>query len=162
MAGSTPPRSLFPMNYPSLRPRACTLRTRERTQMHSPRWLTICVTMPPGNGNGSGSVPPGQWTFLFSVLLLRVFLLLLRLFLLLLPRLPLPASRPPSFVTLRGSTDALASDTNRYLFVGPLACPSASCTSPSSSVSVSLIAPRTRRRSPRAAKALFYRVKSYS
>lgn len=155
------------MNYPSLHPRACTIRTRERTQMHSPPRLTIYFTMPPGNGNGSGSVPPGQWTFLFSVLLLRVFLLL-RLFLLLLVllllllRLPLPASRLPSFVTLRGSTDALASDTNRYLFVGPLACPSASCTSPSSSVSVSLITPRTRRRSPRAAKALFYWVKSYS
>ncbi|KYN00095.1 hypothetical protein ALC62_09157 [Cyphomyrmex costatus] len=76
--------------------------------------------MPPGNGNGS--VPPGQWTFLFSVLLL------------LLPRLPLPASRPPSFVTPPGSTDALASDTNRYLFVGPSACLFTSCTSSSSSV----------------------------
>lgn len=89
--------------------------------MH-PHWLTICFTMPPGNGNGSRSVPPGQWTFLFSVLLL------------LLLRLPLPASRPPSFVTPPGSTDALASDTNRYLFVGPSACLSTSCTSLSSSV----------------------------
>jgi len=73
--------------------------------------------MPPGNGNGSRSVPPGQWTFLFSVLLL------------LLLRFPLPASRPPSFVTPSGSTDALASDTNRYLFVGPSACLSTSCIS---------------------------------
>lgn len=74
--------------------------------------------MPSGNGNGSGSVPPGQWTslslplslFLFSVLLLRCHRRLLRL-------LPLPPFRPLSFVTLP-ATDALASDTNRYLFVG--------------------------------------------
>jgi len=91
--------------------------------MH-PHWLTICFTMPPGNGNGSRSVPPGQWTFLFSVLLL------------LLLRFPLPASRPPSFVTPSGSTDALASDTNRYLFVGPSACLSTSCISLSLSSSV--------------------------
>jgi len=58
--------------------RARTPRTRERTQMH-PHWLTICFTMPPGNGNGSGSVSPGQWTFFspFSSCFFFVFLFLL-------------------------------------------------------------------------------------
>lgn len=150
LAGSAPPRSLFPMNYlnPASSARAHLVRvhpytrarsnafslaryaSRRRRRLEMEMEVEVCHRV---NGPLSFLHSPSSSSSSSCFQVASYF-------------------RDPS-----GSMDALASDTNCYLFVEPcLACHLSPYIPSSSSLCVSTIAPRTQCRTSRAAKAPFY------